>query len=120
MLDFYRDVRADGCELQDDGDMLLFQWGVFDFGEGRTFRFDLTRQFIVTDPEDDDESSMSQLSFTFHFVPSPTFEAIKEGHRWCNAPGKLTYFEGFIIGSEAYEAASTTKPARVTLEFGAV
>jgi hypothetical protein len=27
MADFYRQVRAEDCELEADGDMLLFQWG---------------------------------------------------------------------------------------------
>jgi hypothetical protein len=41
MLDFYRDVRAQGVDLDDDGDMLLFQWGTYDWdGAGRTFQCD--------------------------------------------------------------------------------
>ena len=26
MLEFYNDVRADDCPLEEDGDMLLYQW----------------------------------------------------------------------------------------------
>jgi hypothetical protein len=34
MLAFYRDERAAGCPIDADGDMLLFQWGTYDWGEG--------------------------------------------------------------------------------------
>jgi hypothetical protein len=29
MLELYSDVRADGCDLEQDGDMLLYQWGTY-------------------------------------------------------------------------------------------
>ena len=35
MAAFYRDVRAEDCDLDADGDMLLFQWGVYDWGTAR-------------------------------------------------------------------------------------
>lgn len=55
MLDFYRDVRTQGCDLDDDGDMLLFQWGTYDWdGTGPTFQCDITRQFIKAGSEGDD------------------------------------------------------------------
>ncbi len=120
MLDFYRDVRADGCELDEDGDMLLFQWGTYDFGDGRSFQFDLTRQLTVAEPEEDDDSAMSQLSFTFHFTPSAQFDALKDGNRWCSTPDELEDFETFITGSDAHRAVATARPAKVTLEYGDV
>ena len=120
MLDFYRDVRADGCELDEDGDMLLFQWGTYDFGEGRSFQFDITRQFILALPEDeDDDSAMSQLSFTFHFTPSAQFDALK-GNRWCSTPDDLKDFETFITDGDVYRAVATARPEKVTLDYGGV
>lgn len=47
MLDGYRDIRVEGCDLEADGDMLLFQWGTYDFGTGETFELNLTRQFLL-------------------------------------------------------------------------
>jgi hypothetical protein len=49
MLDFYRNTRADDCSLDDDGDMLLFQWGTSDWGKGPEFDLGITRQFIRGD-----------------------------------------------------------------------
>jgi hypothetical protein len=121
MLDFYRDVRADGCELGEDGDMLLFQWGTYDFSGARSFQFDITRQFTIAEPEDeDDDSAMSQLSFTFHFTPSPQFDAVKDGNRWCMSPDELEDFEAFITGGDSHRAVATAQPAKVTLEYGGV
>lgn len=113
MLDFYRDVRAKDCELDDDGDMLLFQWGTYDFGKGRSFRFDITRQFIV---EDEDDSPMSQLSFVFHFAPSAQLGALK-GNRWCGTLDELDDFETFITGADAYRAVAAARPEKVTLDY---
>jgi hypothetical protein len=118
MLDFYRDVRTDGCELDGDGDMLLFQWGTYTFAKAKSFQLDITRQFILTEPEGDD--AMSQLSFTFHFTPSPEFDALKRGERWCHTPGDLQDFEAFITGSAPYLVISTAQPQKVTLEYGGV
>ena len=46
MLEFYRDVRAENCVTDEEGDMLLCQWGLYDWGGGASFQFNLTRQFI--------------------------------------------------------------------------
>jgi hypothetical protein len=52
MLDFYRDMRANGCLLDEYADMLLFQWGTY--GRGEPFSLDLTRQLIFYVPEEDE------------------------------------------------------------------
>jgi len=119
MLDFYRDVRAQGVDLDDDGDMLLFQWGTYDWdGTGRTFQCDITRQFIKAGSGGDD--SMTQLSFTFHFQPSPEFEKIAKGNKWCSVPKELKKFEKFITDSEAFKAVSEARPAKVEIHYGGV
>ncbi len=116
-LDFYTEVRADGCELDEDGDMLLFQWGTYDLGQGRAFQFDITRQFIVSEDEDDN-AAISQLSLRFHFMPSAQLDAIKGGNRWCGGLEELADFEVFIIASDAYRAVQASLPSKVTLGYG--
>ena len=64
MLAFYRDQRASDCSIDSDGDMLLFQFGTHDWGDGESFEFDLTRQFII-DGDDDAGENIFQLSLTF-------------------------------------------------------
>lgn len=61
MLAFYEECRADGCDIEDDGDMLLCQWGASD----DEFVWNITRQFITPD-----EDEPYQLSLTFRFDSS--------------------------------------------------
>ena len=54
MLRFYGDESVAGCRDDGAGDMLLYQWGTYDWGAGESFEFDITRQLIFADDEDDD------------------------------------------------------------------
>jgi hypothetical protein len=67
MLAFYRTVRFDDVDIAGNGDMLLYQWGTYDWGEGESFEFDITRQLILGTGEDED---IFQLSLTFKFQPT--------------------------------------------------
>jgi hypothetical protein len=118
VLDFYRTRRCAGCDLDADGDMLLFQWGVFDWGEGPSFQFDLTRQFTAADADGDE--SMSQLSLTLHFAPSDDLRALGSGNQWCTSPDGADELEAFIFGSPAYAVVAGVPPERVELQWGAV
>ena len=114
MLSFYSNVMADGCDYSHDGDMLLFQWGTHDWGDGEFFDVDITRQLIASDQQDEE---VFQLSLTFRF--SPTIENIKfgSGTKWCHSPSGLSAFEQFIFASDAYTAAAKETPDNVTLNF---
>jgi hypothetical protein len=114
MLAFYKDERADGC-LKRNGDMLLYQWGCYDWGEGESFEFDITRQFIDGAGEDED---IRQLSLTFQFRPTKSLRKLKDGNRWCHSPKELNDFRRFIDSSAPYEAIAMALPARVSLESG--
>jgi hypothetical protein len=46
MLQFYQNERVDGTRLDEGGDMLLFQWGKHDWGDGEHFEINITRQLI--------------------------------------------------------------------------
>ena len=118
VFDFYRRMRAEDCHLDEDGDMLLYQWGTYDWGQGRTFQVELTRQFIENGTEDDD--GISQLALVFHFNPTPELDALETGNEWCHSPDELDPFKATITSSEAYRAIVSSKPEKVTLEFGGV
>ncbi len=114
MLDFYRDERAEGGCLDDEGDMLLYQWGTDDWGEGEFFELDITRQFITGDEEDD---NIRQLSLTFKFPPDKELRRLAEGNRWCQTPDELKKFRAFVAKTPAYKAVGQHKPAKVELDF---
>src|SRR5262249_38857115 len=43
MFAFYHDVRPVDClPVDSDGDMLLYQWGTYDWGQGKYFNLNLT------------------------------------------------------------------------------
>jgi hypothetical protein len=52
LLSFYESARAEPCSAP-DADMLLFQWGTYNWGEGGSFELSLSRQFIEADAECD-------------------------------------------------------------------
>ena len=118
MLNFYRDIRAEGCSLEDDGDMLLYQWGTFDWGEGRRFQCNITRQFM--EPDDEEDDAISQLSFTFYFPASEFHDTLADGNQWCGSPVDLLEFEEFITDSAAYKAVKDATPEDVELDHGEV
>jgi hypothetical protein len=118
MLDFYRDERAEGCPIDEDGDMLLFQWGTYDWGEGTRFAVDITRQFIREGDGSDD--FIRQLSLRFLFAPPDGTRALSSGNRWCTVPDGLEEFRSFIDSSPVWPAIDSQNPTKVVLQFGGV
>lgn len=116
MLAFYEAIAADGCAA-DSGDMLLFQWGTFDWGEGEHFEVNITRQFIECANEED---AVSQLQLIFSFPLSTQFAALSEGHRWCEAPGRLEAFRAFVLSSPALAAVADQAAPGVALRHSYV
>jgi len=112
MCDFYAEQRAEGADLHEDGDMLLYQWGVYGFSEPEAFQIDITRQFMVTG-----EDEPHQLQLTCYFQPTDAFRKISASNQWCASPDELPQFRKFIEASEAFMAVADAKPDQVELEF---
>ena len=100
-LDFYRDERAEGCALDDDADMLLFEWGTFDWGDGEHFELNLARQFIIGGDDED----IWQLKLTYAYEPTDAFRALGSESRWCETPEEIDAFRQDVERSAAYAAA---------------
>ncbi len=116
MLHFYRDTRAEDCSAN-DGDMLLYQWGTYDWGDGKFFEMDFTRQFMLS--ADEDDQSIWQLSLTFKFAQSDSLKALSSGNRWCYepTPSAITQFGEFLRGSPAYAAVDGIPLVKVELDY---
>ena len=116
MVTFYRDVRADDCDVDQDGsDMLLVQWGTYDWGDGDHFSFNVTRQFITGPGEDED---IWQLGLTFRYPPEPSLVSLGAGNRWCHRPADLGKFKQFIEQNPAFHAVKARRDASVEIQFG--
>jgi hypothetical protein len=113
MLGFYRDVRASDCDLDSEGDMLLVQWGTYDWGKGERFEFDITRQFIPTgeDPE------MMQLSLKFTLAADDELRGLGNGNRWCHFPRDIPDFWKFVEALPAYDAACTHPDGKLEVTY---
>jgi hypothetical protein len=119
MLDFYDKVRATGCPLEEDGDMLLYQWGIYeDLDGGQSFNFDITRQFVQ--PGRDGDDVMSQLSLTFFFRPAAAYREFKDGNRWCSSPEDLEKFRRFIQRTQAYRKVAESKASNVKIQYSRI
>ena len=66
-----------------DSDLGLFQWGVYDWEDGKGARFELnfTRQFALSD-EDGDYDHMEQLACTLYFEPNERLRGLGRGEVW--------------------------------------
>ncbi len=115
MLDFYREHRPAECAQMPDGDMLLFQWGTYDWGEGEHFQLDLTRQLIVSDEAEDED--IWQLSLTFLFEPVDDLRALGAGNAWCDSVQALPKFRTDVSRSAALAACSARPLVRATLRY---
>ena len=111
MLAFYTEERAQGCSLDEDGDMLLYQWGIHDWGEGESFELDITRQFI------DAKRVFRQLSLRFKFAVSKETRAAGNSNKWCELPDDVDEFRRFIRTSKAYKVVKSLAPTSVTLKL---
>jgi len=114
MLAFYVSVRFDDVALTAYGDMLLYQWGTYDWGEGESFEFDITRQLILGAGEDE---NIFQLSLTFKFQPTVKLRQLGEGNRWCRSLEEVEEFRSFINSSPAMIAVGHATPSIVKLEY---
>jgi hypothetical protein len=116
MFSFYETVKLDGSE-PDEGDMLLFEWGTYDWGQGENFQVGITRQFIETGKNDDD--AISQLTLTYKFEPTAELRRLGAGNRWCDGPTEFDLVRAFALSSDAvkYVAGETPRLVCITHSY---
>jgi hypothetical protein len=117
MTSFFRDVRAEDCDRASDGDMLLYQWGSYDWGRGQRFEFDVTRQLIPIGGDDDD---IWQLNLTIRFDPEDHLLGLGAGDRWCNSVEELSDFVAHVVGTEPFLSVADRADGVVVLDYEVV
>jgi hypothetical protein len=117
-LSFFQTIRCAGLAPGAESDMLLYQWGVYNWGHGEHFELDITRQFIAQGKVGDD--AISQLRVTAYFQPTEDLRRIKAGNRWCEQVAQVEQLRAFVEASAAYKAVSTVAPLRVVAEWSPV
>lgn len=126
MLGFYEEERVEGCALEEDGDMLLFQWGTYAWNGPERFEVDLTRQVIWDDRGwlsraltgfKCDDPAIWQLSLTFQFPPAAGLSALGSGTQWCHAPALLDAFGRLVRESAPVRAVAERLDGKLLLDF---
>jgi hypothetical protein len=131
MLAFYAAERCDGCVLEEDGDMLLFQWGTYNWGDSTHFELNITRQLMPGgdggdggdgdgDEDEDDDEGILQLSLTFRFPAAAELQALGSGNEWCDTPSGLPAFRACIDACPAFERVGNLAPSEVALHLDSV
>jgi hypothetical protein len=119
MILFYTTVRAtDSQSLDDDGDMLIAQWGTSSGPDGvSVLQFDITRQFGV---EHGDHTDYFQLTLRFE-APTPPQQVFASGDSdWVSTPDDVEVLENAIYEDESARlviASVDERQARVELIF---
>ncbi|MDR1047352.1 MAG: hypothetical protein LBL64_06215 [Treponema sp.] len=91
----FQKIKVKGIAADDkDGDMLLFQYGSYDWGKGRFFEFNITRQFIK---QNEDEPYQLLMTLFFELIDCESYNC------WSNDFDNLEKWVGNIKETEGYK-----------------
>ena len=114
-LSFFSECLVDNV-VEKYGDMLLFQFGVYDWRSGPFFEIGLTRQFV--EPESGDEDGiMSQLHITRFYSPTHDLETVDAGEQWCRDRSELSDFSNWIMMQPALTAVTDISPVKTEIRW---
>jgi len=114
MFEFYQTVQILPKIEDPEQDMLLFQYGVYDWNDtGDTFEFNLTRQVKSPHPDDDE---YYQLSLTLLYEPDE-MEPVDDLNAWSVDFEDLNTWKAHIIGTKGYEQAAKYQPYSFRVEL---
>ena len=114
-INFYSNTNIEGCPKDDEGDMLLFQWGG-PYSWDESYSINLTRQFTFLD-SDGEYEGMQQLQMNCRYNPEQI--AIKSGNEWFEGEN-LDEFRQSVLSSDSVKLASTLEMRSIALELGDV
>lgn len=108
-LTLFEEIKVKGIAGNDeDGDMLLFQYGTYDWGNGKYFEFDITRQFIKSN-----EDEPYQLSMKLFFEPIQC----KSYNCWSNDFENIEKWVENIKETEGYKLGKNSKNIKFEICF---
>lgn len=118
MVDFFASTVPDGAVPEDqDGDMLLYEWGTFDWGQGPAFTLSLRRQIIYPDGPSDQE--IWQLAVSYEYEPRTVFKELGQGEQWCASRYAAADFKASFLASPVVTAVRTIPFRSVDLTWEA-
>jgi hypothetical protein len=112
----FKDFARRPVEGVEDG--VLYQIGVYGFGEPETFMIDLVRQFSFY--EDGEYDRMEQLHCTIHYEPDDELRALGSYNAWAESFASLDEFFGAMDARPEWSVVSRKRATRLQLEQGQV
>lgn len=112
---FWKDYEFDNCDKPQQGDMFLFQYGVYNWGNGPSFELDFTRQLSIE--IDGEYDYMLQFHITFYYSSANISEEGFEKNFWSSGFNNLSAFINKIKESRGYEWAINQKPIKVKIDY---
>lgn len=115
MVAFYREVRADDVEIEEDGDMLVAEWS---FGRGEeAFELHLTRQLIITEEDEDTEDEIWQLRLTLEFDVDLVNDVQPGRTEWCSDPVDSEELADAVREESFFDDLDGQEPSDVRLTY---
>jgi hypothetical protein len=99
---YFETVKFDGFSNGNDGDNILFQYGDYDWGNGKFFQINFTRQLYEI--FFDESHQILQLRVTFYY-DSAKFITIEPFNVWSSSCKNIKEFQDTISISEAFNLA---------------
>ena len=111
----FHEIKLEGPLADDepDSDMLLFEYGAYDFGQGKRFLFGIARQWCV--PENDEPY---QLHIELRYDPA-AFKGCGAKTLWSDWDPALNAWRGEIRATKGYALAQKLGPQAFELWFEA-
>lgn len=110
---FYRNERPSGL-AEIEGDMLLFQSGIYDWGSGPFFEVDLARQFIELAGEGEDEV-YSQFHLTCYYAADENLAVLRRECRWCADISEIDDFASWVEGHAVLSAIDSSPRVKTVI-----
>ena len=113
MVGFYLDVRADKVATDEGGDLLLFDWGTYEWEDGPRFQYCITRQFMLPG----EVAECWHLAVTLYYGSDGRTLALDAGERACASFADLDAFLTFVDGAPATRYARRHDPSAIRLDL---
>jgi hypothetical protein len=108
----FKDFARQPVEGVEDG--VLYEIGVYGFGEPETFQIGLVRQFGFF--EDGEYDRMEQLHCTLHYEPESELRSLGTFNAWADSFPTLEEFFSAIDARPEWSAVRGRQPIRLQLE----
>lgn len=112
---FYRNEIASGL-AEAEGDMLLFQFGIYDWGSGPFFEVNMIRQYVELE-QNDDENVYSQFSLTRYYAPDDKLAGFRPENRWCSDISELGGFAAWVEAHPVLDALDAASRQRTEVSW---